>query len=282
MFDWFKKKKPTPPAPAASAEPPLNAWVRIPLPHFGEVIAFAYVDPQAGISAKGGPEGSAYNAVTVRYPVSAPWIALDEAERRRLALPDVPDWLHFYGPQPAADRPWRTDPLLRARFHESHPDDLEAIVHDGEPRRTGIPPEKCWVKIVGAEPGPTRALIFSPEATALSNAEFTRLHQNNGLVYLARLLNTPFKLKTVKEGDTLRILAGAWKLPPLHVTPAYLAERAAWHIQPCDKCSLSECMDPPSTMAKFKFPNVGGEMEGFTSFCPLCGGGLQLLSRNKP
>jgi hypothetical protein len=66
----------------------------------------------------------------------------------------------------------------------------------------------------------------------------------------------------------------------LHVTDEYLRERIEWTITPCDKCGASECFDPPSVMAAIRFPTapVGTRFEGFTSFCPHCGG-IQALAR---
>src|SRR5262245_29603588 len=43
--------------------------------------------------------------------------------------------------------PWRNDPDLAGRFHPRHPDHLQVIVHDGEPRRTKRGPEGCWVNV---------------------------------------------------------------------------------------------------------------------------------------
>ncbi len=35
------------------------------------------------------------------------------------------------------ETPWRTDPALVDKLHPWYPDDLQVLVHDGEPRRTG-------------------------------------------------------------------------------------------------------------------------------------------------
>ncbi len=270
MFEWLKKKPKTGSRPEAApsvvkdshnANPPIGSWSRISLPQMGTIIAFVYVDPEAGVSAKGGPDGSdVANAslMTVRWPVSSPWVALNDEECRARSLPAVPLWLQSYGPQPLPNPPWRSDPLLRGRFVDGYPDDLQVLVHDGEPRRTGIQPEACFVQIIGSEPGPSRNLTYMAEVAKVSETDFSKQHQNNGLVYVAKLLNAPHHLKTLQKGDTLRVLAGGWRHPPIHVTPEYLAERALWRIQPCSLCSFSECLDPPSTMIPTRFPDTQG------------------------
>jgi len=146
---------------------------------------------------------------------------------------------------------WRTDPALAGKFHPQYPDDVQVLVHDGDPRRTQRRPELCWVRLAAVDrPG----------------------------VYVGVLLNQPHQLQTVKQGDRLRFVANAGMKNPLHVTDAYLRERADWTITPCDKCGASECFDPPTVMAKVRFPQMTDEMQirAFTSFCSLCGGVQQL------
>jgi hypothetical protein len=163
-------------------------------------------------------------------------------------------------PMPAENqvegKPWRTDPLLRGRFHPDYPDDLQVIVHDGGPRLTKKSPELMWVSVVGTE----------------------------GRAYRGKLLNKPHNLITVKEGDEVLFLAGPKGIEPFRVTPKYLKEREHWHILPCNRCGMPELFDAPSDLIAVIFPNMKDREDveefKFTSFCPLCRG-VQLVS-DKP
>ncbi|WP_163995896.1 hypothetical protein [Pyxidicoccus caerfyrddinensis] len=307
MFDWLRKKlrgtpaprtpeplaTPETAAPVPKARPagpiPWGCWVWMQLPwEFQErFLGYVYVDPDAGLSAKGDRESVAELAerpgVTVRLPMGFPLRALTAEEVAARGLPATPAWLVHFGPQPAPASPWRQDPHLQGRFHESHPNDLEVLVHDGEPRRTGRRPELCWVRVLRAERGPSRRVLYRPGQTQLSQEEFQRRYSGDTWVYVARLLNAPHGLQDIHQGEELRFLSGAGLYHPLHVTPQYLQEREGWHIAPCDKCGWSEAFDPPSVMARFRFPDMppDAELEGFTSFCPMCDG-VQLLSRVDP
>ena len=325
MFDWLRKKRrETGPAAEASdsakaAEPagyvhiegaqykalddarfeelaaragerkpiPLGRWVWMELPWELEerFLGYAYFDPVAGPSAKGGPESAAQIAElptwTVRLSLPLPIQLLTPEEISERALPLTPPWLHHYGPQPDPDAAWRKDPDLDGRFHDSYPDDLQVLAHDGEPRRTGRHPELCWVRIVAVESGPPRRLAFNSEATTLPRSEFEKKYQSSKVVYIAKLLNAPHALESVRQGDTIRFLAGGGLEHPLQVTPQYLEEREEWWITPCNKCGMSECLDPPSVMARLRFPDKPPDavMQMFTSFCARCDG-VQMLSRH--
>jgi hypothetical protein len=234
----------------------LLRWIELELPAppwtTGEpFLGFVYLDPQAGLSAKGGRAGDVTQVerpgLTVRLPIGAPGRVLDEDEVAKRALPASPSWLSFYGPQPPANAPWRTDPGLRGRFHPQFPDDLQVLVHDGEPRRTGKRTEVCWLRVVAGEGG----------------------------LYEGELLNQPHQLTTVAAGQRLRFLAAPGGRHPLYVTEEYLRERDGWEIQPCPSCGLHEVLDPPSVMARTRFPDAPGSGDAvpvmFTAHCALCG-----------
>jgi len=265
---------------------PLGRWVWMELPWElkERFLGYVYVDPDAGLSAKGGPESAAQIAelptYTVRLPLQLPILSLTPKEISKRALPRIPTWLEYYGPQPDPEAAWRKDPDLKGRFHDSFPDDLQVLVHDGEPRRTSHQPELCWVRMVEAEEGPLRRFIFNAEMSTLSEREFSRKYQTNKAVYVGRLLNAPHALQSVRQGDTVRFLTGGGLEHPLLVTSQYLEEREDWWICPCSKCGMGECLDPPSVMTRLRFPEQqpGAEVKVFTSFCPRCGG-IQLLSR---
>ncbi len=237
----------------------LLRWVELELPEppwreREPFLGFVYLDPQAGLSAKGGRAGDASQvespSLTVRLPIGVPGRILDEDEVARRGLPASPSWLSFYGPQPPAHGPWRTDPGLRGRFHPQYPDDLQVLVHDGEPRRSGKRTEVCWVRVVAA------------------------VDADEGL-YEGELLNQPHQLVTVKAGDRVRFLGRAGGKHPLYVTPEYLTERVGWDIQPCPSCGLKECLDPPSVMARTRFADATGTGTEipvmFTAHCAVCG-----------
>lgn len=228
-------------------------WIELRLPdppweQLEPFVGFVYLDPQAGLSAKGGragdPTAAAKPSLTVRLPIGVPGRVLPDDEAEGRGLPATPGWLHHFGPQPLRDAAWRVDPALQGRFHAQFPDDLQVLVHDGEPRRTGKGTELCWLRVVAVdEGGPGR--------------------------YLGELLHPPHALTTVRAGDRLRFIAAPGGRHPLHVTDAYLAERDAWDIQPCPGCGLREALDPPSLMAAGRF---GAEVPlMFTAHCPLCG-----------
>jgi hypothetical protein len=186
------------------------------------------------------------------------------------------------GPAGGAAR-WREDPHLHARFHPEYPDDLEVLVHDGEPRRTGKQIEKCWVRVTSAFPGPTRRMIFNEQASTLTPLAFRQRYESTTrLVFKGTLLNAPVQLSTIRQGDELLFISGTGLDPPLRVTPQYLKERATWWVQPCQGCGLGEGFDPPTVMAQARFPDQQGMVEGFTSFCPLGCKGQLLFSKSGP
>jgi hypothetical protein len=271
MLDWLKRtfggsrnqgEKAGPaavPSTASAARIPYECWVWIDLPweHKVRFLGFVYFDPQVGLSAKGGPENDPQQvdspSVTVRLPIPMPMVRLSPEEISARSLPERPQWLVHYGPQPDPDAPWQREPSFAGRFHEGYPDDVQVVVHDGEPRRTKRGPELCWVRITAQEPGGA---------------------------YVGTLLNEPSHLETVKMGDSLRFVIDPKMEHPLHVTAEYLRERTEWVISACDKCGATECFDPPSVMARLRFPDApaGSTPVAFTAFCPRCGG-MHMLKR---
>ncbi len=149
---------------------------------------------------------------------------------------------------------WREHPILRARFHPEHPDDLQVLVHDGGPRVTRNAAEAVWVTVTGMD----------------------------GDVFRGRVLNQPHQLQSVRQGSEIRFIVADGTELPLMVTDKYLRERGAWIIHPCAKCGLSEIFDAPSDLIRIVFPNTppDAQMSMFTSFCPLCGGIQGLESRS--
>ena len=251
---------------------PFGRWVMIERLPEEPIVAFVYLDQHAGPSAKGGLESEAQLATmpsrTIRLSAQTQVRELTEDEVRARKLPAAPSWLASFGPQPAADAPWRNDPYLRGKFHAQFPDDIQVMVHDGDPRRMRRGPELCWVRVQRIDRAATRPV------TAGHGIE--RSH----FVYIGELLNTPHTLQSVKKGDRIKLLSVAGMPNALHVTDDYLRERLEWQITPCDKCGATECFDPPSVMATVRFPDAPKDsvIQAFTSFCanPNCSGQQQL------
>lgn len=253
-------------APASVDGTALGHWIELALPDapWGRpvpFVGFVYLDPQAGLSAKGGPadQPDAPPSLTVRLPIGVPGRVLTAAERG--ARPAIPAWVEHYGPQPPTDARWRTDRWLRGRWHKQFPDDVQVLVHDGEPRRTGRQPEGCWVRVDATEPSPPRPTVDAAGAPVA----------RGDVVYVGTLLNQPRHLATVGQGERVRVVPDPGGRHPLMVTEAYLAERAAWTVTPCPRCGLAEGLDPPSVMAATRFPGLADPVEAFTAHCPVCG-----------
>ncbi len=251
---------------------PFGKWVLIDRAPEEPVIAFVYLDQRAGPSAKGGLASELQIATmpsrTIRLSADTKISELSESEVHARKLPPKPDWVAMYGKQPDPESAWHRDPLLAGQFHANHPDDIQTLVHDGDPRRTRRGPELCWVRMLRVDRAPTRRVT----------ADF----EPSRHVYIAELLNQPHTLQSVKRGDRLKVISVHGLPNPLHVTDEYLGEREHWKITPCDKCGCSEGFDPPSVMAKVRFPDAAPDLEiqQFTSFCPnpSCNG-FQLLAR---
>lgn len=132
------------------------------------------------------------------------------------------------------------------------------MIHDGGPRFSSLAPEVAWVRV---------------EAT-------------RGFAFGGRLLNGPHALQSVREGDFLLLLLAQGAQFPLQTSEKYLAERAGWDIEPCDRCGLSELFDAPSDLIRRILPSAPPDatLEMFTSFCPLCGGvqGVTARAQNTP
>lgn len=196
---------------SANEPMPVGAWVRLFVPQQPDIIGFTYLDPQAGLSAKGGPADDPQLAETPTFTVRLPglhWQPLIEEEIARRGLPARPTWVEeFFGPQPAPGSLygwWRRHPKLRGRFHPRAPDDLQVLVHDGGPRLSKHRPELVWVRVTGGE----------------------------GDVFTGTVLNQPHQLVTVRQGSSIRFLVPERGEHPLLVTEKYLRERPDWEVPP--------------------------------------------------
>lgn len=244
----------------------LGHWVELALPEppwatATPFLGFVYLDPDAGLSTKGGAADRPIDEANliVRLPSGAPGRVLAADEVAARGLPAAPPWLAHYGPQPRTDAPWRTAPSMRGRWHKQFPDDTQVLCHDGDPARTRVAPEGCWVRVVDQRPAPARWASRADGGPISLDA----------VVFVAELLNRPRHLTTVAAGDRLSFLADASRRYAVQVSEAYLAERDTWTITPCPSCGLVELFDPPSLAAATRFPDQP-EVVSFTNRCPLC------------
>ena len=147
---------------------------------------------------------------------------------------------------------WRSHPKLASRLQPERGDDLEVIIHDGDPPLCGRPGEVAWVRIVGVD----------------------------GDVFRAMVLTQPTQLKSVTKHEEILFIVPSGGKYPIQVRPAYLAERATWRLLlPCGECGLTELFSPPSEIAAHSFPHLfrdGVLLPGsmFTTRCGYCGGPL--------
>jgi hypothetical protein len=186
----------------------------------------------------------------------------------------------FALPPGASGEPWRADPDLAGRFHAQSPDDLQVLLHDGEPRRTQRTPEACWVKVRAID-GVLRVPNLAPGGSLPPAPEGVRWIERR--VYRGTLLNQPHALtQTRKDGDVLFVHAPG--IPhPVQVRPDYLQERSRWAFVPCDRCGADQALDPPTVMARTRFPDAppGSVPVAFTAFCP-CGGTMMVSALPEP
>ena len=170
--------------------------------------------------------------------------------------------------------PWRDDPALS--FHPDFPDDLQIITHEGEPRRTGRQLELCWARVVALE-GVLRFPTVSGIPKGAASLTSSEVDWRERPIYRALLLNQPHQLD-LRQGDTLSFLTVPGLPHPLFASAAYLQERPRWAFCPCDRCGSDQGLDPPSVMARTRFPDAGAmEMVAFTAFCG-CGGTQMLFA----
>src|SRR5882757_4374210 len=108
---------------------PFGSWVMIDRLPDEPIIAFVYLDPHAGPSAKGGLASQHDLAMmpsrTVRLSPQVTLREMSEAEISARKLPARPHWVSPFGPQPDPQAPWDRDPLLT--FHPQYPDDVQTF-----------------------------------------------------------------------------------------------------------------------------------------------------------
>ncbi len=152
------------------------------------------------------------------------------------------------------DAPWRSDPLLAGKFHPECRDDIQVLVHDGNPYLISKAAESVWVRVTGRK----------------------------GAAYVGVCLNQPHAVTSVGEGDRLLFTVSASGTHPFQIAESYIEDRKGWVISPCGKCGFTEMFQPPSERAeqlgKQSGVPAGTQMIMLSTFCPLCGG-VQLLGK---
>jgi hypothetical protein len=149
--------------PADAPGLPLGVWVRV-----GDVVALTYVDATEGPSAQWHDGGRAHIRRVGQEPPGL--VRLDGAARASRGLPEAPDWLVHYGPQPTAGTrwgAWRDDPRFAGRFHPDYPDDLRVVI--GAHRDDRYAYEVVWVSLRGCDAvGCWGALLNQPHDVPLT------------------------------------------------------------------------------------------------------------------
>ncbi len=239
------------------AVPPFGAWVEMTLAweRPEPFIGFTYVDPDAGLSAKGAAEGDPSlvqaPAHTVRLPMPVPFRVLSEEEQQRRGLPAQPPWLHFYGPQPDPQAPWRKDPLLSPHLLPGFPDDLPVLFYGQAQGEWHM--EEMWVRL--------------------------RAHDAKERLYEGELLNQPHHLQRVNKGERVRLRVAAGAPRPIYVGDVEARNLRDYDAR-CEGCGFDMLLEPASDIQARQFANVPADeaMLAFTTRCLRCGEGM-LVSR---
>lgn len=154
---------------------PMGVWFRA-----GETLFYSYVDSEAGPSVAGEMpfDGMLVHVITRTHSIGGMSQLTDE-ERSAAGLPVTPDWVRGYGPQPPRGSlwgAWRSDPRLVGRFHPDFPDDVQVWIYKGTLENMRGTPELVWVRLWSCTEDECEG----------------------------RMLNEPFDIKSMHEGDMIR------------------------------------------------------------------------------
>ncbi len=222
-------------------------------------LLFAYNDPSAGPSGKGVEiagelptpqevQGAVQApTTTVRLsgvptsPLPAEWVA-------HLGLPAEPGWMQFLSQPPAG--PWRTNPVLRGRFHPEHPDDIEANFLQLRQRTI----ERMW--------GQLHAPI-------------------EDLGFVGKLLNSSQLVPDLASGVDV-LVRPSTSHPPLVFVPVVAAENLRDWSSTCGVCGFELVLIPMQELIRMQFPNAPPNSlpERFTTRCAMCESAMQVVRRS--
>lgn len=233
----------------------MQGWIWLTL-GTDRFLAFAYIDPTAGPSAKGvqvdGDPTSeqveqltTFPGSTFRMPMGdvAPLSAEDVAH---LGLPTQPEWMQHYRAPATA---WSADPRLAGAFHPSHPNDLQAMFFMP---RTGTV-ESMWVSL-------------KSEDRAVDG-------------YLGELLNDAHGDPSLRSGTRVTIRPTPGVQQPIWVSDTMRSNYSKYRGA-CTECGFDLVLTPVEAIIAQTFPDVppDARLEQFTTRCAMCQG-TQMLKQ---
>ncbi len=144
---------------------------------------------------------------------------------------------------------------------------IPVLVHDGDPRRTGIIPQIVSVRTIDHD---RDIPVFG----------FKTLPVFRGIV-----LGEVKGLKTVHAQTEILFVLPEGGPYPLLVTEEYIRERPRLrNSTPCRGCGMTELFDPPSKhISRFALADDAPMQKAiFTAHCGFCGNGLVAILMSKP
>lgn len=241
-----------------------DRWIRASDPSGSDrvFIGFTFVDPDAGLSARGAVidwpatretaiEAAEFPDTTIPLAGLDP-IALTPSELATLNLPQRPEWLEalaapaFFS---ATDHPWRDDPAMRDSGSDDNPDHFRASFYAWPEPNV----ESLWVELRAADPavgGYNGVLLDEPESA---------------------------EAPTLGSRVSIRVAPGAGA--PVWVSPAMRANLARWSAR-CAACGFDMLMTPAELISE-QFPDApdGCVPLVFTTPCDLCRGQVAVETR---
>lgn len=230
---------------------PVHSWILIEPPGQGKVLAFTYIDPSEGLSARGGNISdpptkeelgrAAHSPDTILRLPGFATKTLTPDEVKQHSLPEQPEWLRPFFEESAVDPVWREHPKIKDKFHPRHPDDLKAIFFFPEIRRA----EAMWVRLINTD------------------------DEIGG--YRGLLLNQPQSAKEPKVQSLVTIRSVMGVQEPVYISPIMRQNWREWRSR-CRGCGFDLIFEPIEEMTKRAFPPLppGTQLQTFTARCLLC------------
>lgn len=234
----------------------MQGWIWLTLGEGEHFLAFAYIDPTAGPSAKGVqisgmPTAEQIEKITTfpgstfRMPMGQS-TALSPHEIEQLGLPQSPEWMQHYK-QP--ETPWSNDPRLAGAFHASYPNDLQAMFF--MPCSGTV--ESMWVTLKSEDP-------------AVDG-------------YVGQLLNDAHGDPDLRSGTMVTIRPTAGVQQPVWVSAVSRSNYSKYRGA-CTECGFDLVLTPVESIIAQTFPDVppDARLEQFTTRCAMCQG-TQMLTQ---